>query len=186
MLERNEEKNLVTALRNGSYEAFDALYMAYSPVVERFAYALLKNRSEVDDLSQNIFLKIWEIRDRLDSVTSFRSYLFSMVRNAVLDILSKRKVVTDIDCLPESVLKDIASADVVSSIDTQNMMLMVNLAVSMMPEQRRRIFMMSRIEGASHKKIAETLGISVKTVEYHISKALSSLREILKLLIFFI
>lgn len=187
MIEQFEEKRLVSEMKNGSHEAFDTLYMAYSPLVERFAYALLKNRSEVDDLSQNIFLKIWEIRDRLDSVKSFRSYLFAMVRHAVMDEMSKRKRTSaDIDFLPESVLKDVSSADALSSMDTRNMMLMVNLAVSLMPEQRRRVFVMSRQDGASHKKIAETLGISVKTVEYHISKALSTLRDILKIMIFFI
>lgn len=185
MIEQFEEKRLVLEIKNGSHEAFDTLYMAYSPLVERFAYALLKNKSEVDDLSQNIFLKIWEIRDRLDSVKSFRSYLFAMVRHAVMDEMSKRTS-ADIDLLPESVLKDVSSADALSSVDTRNMMLMVNLAVSLMPEQRRRVFVMSRQDGASHKEIAEALGISVKTVEYHISKALSTLRDILKIMIFFI
>lgn len=154
MIELFEEKKLVSALKNGSYEAFDALYMAYSPLVERFAYALLKNRSEVEDLSQNVFLKLWEIRSRLDSVNSFRSYLFTMVRNAIMDVLS--------------------------SIDARKMGLIINMAVSLMPEQRRKVFMMSRKEGASHKEIAASLGISVKTVEYHISKALSTLREIVE------
>lgn len=186
MIEQIEERKLIAAIKSGSYEAFDTLYMAYAPLVERFAYALLKNRQEVDDLSQNIFLKIWEIRDRLDSVNSFRSYLFTMVRNAVLDVISRRKVATDIDLLPESVLKDVSSADDLSSIDAHNMTIMINLAVSLMPKQRRKVFLMSRMEGASHKEIAESLGISVKTVEYHISKALSSLRDIMKILIFFI
>lgn len=180
MIELFEEKKLVSALKNGSYEAFDALYMAYSPLVERFAYALLKNRSEVEDLSQNVFLKLWEIRSRLDSVNSFRSYLFTMVRNAIIDVLSKRKTSPDINLLPEAVLKDVSSADVLSSIDARKMGLIINMAVSLMPEQRRKVFIMSRKEGASHKEIAASLGISVKTVEYHISKALSTLREIVE------
>lgn len=186
MIGHEQEILLIEELKNGSYEAFDALYMSYSPVVERFAYAILKNRQEVDDLSQNIFLKIWEIRSSLCDVRSFRSYLFAMVRNAVVDILSRRKVVLCPDQLSERVLEDIDNPTVLEKIDARNLMMMINIAVSAMPEQRRKVFTMSREDNMTHKEIADALGISVKTVEYHISKALSTLREMTKILTFFI
>lgn len=186
MIGHEQELMLIEELQNGSYEAFDALYMAYSPMVERFAYAILKNRQEVDDLSQNIFLKVWEIRTSLRDIRSFRSYLFAMVRNAVIDILSRRKVVLCPDQLSERVLEDIDNPTVLEKIDAHNLLLMVNIAVSAMPEQRRKVFTMSREKNMTHKEIADVLGISVKTVEYHISKALATLREMTKILIFFI
>ena len=65
-------------------------------------------------------------------------------------------------------------------------MVMIDQAVSVMPEQRRAVFTLSRKHNLSHKEIAEKLGISVKTVEYHISKALSSLRYMIKILVFLI
>lgn len=186
MIGHEQEILLIEELKNGSYEAFDALYMSYSPVVERFAYAILKNRQEVDDLSQNIFLKIWEIRSSLCDVRSFRSYLFAMVRNAVVDILSRRKVVLCSDEFSERILMDIENVNVLERLDAHNLILMINIAVSTMPEQRRKVFSMSREKNMTHKEIADALGISVKTVEYHISKALSTLREMTKILTFFI
>ena len=81
---------------------------------------------------------------------------------------------------------DIENATVLEKMDAHNLLLMINIAVSAMPEQRRKVFTMSREKNMTHKEIAETLGISVKTVEYHISKALSTLREMTKILVFFI
>ena len=78
-------------LSEGSYEAFDTLYMRYSPIVEQFALSLLKRKEEADDITQNIFLKIWENRSSMSGVHSFRAYLFKMVRNAVYDTFSRRK-----------------------------------------------------------------------------------------------
>jgi RNA polymerase sigma-70 factor (ECF subfamily) len=65
-------------------------------------------------------------------------------------------------------------------MDVENFKVFINIAVSLMPEQRRKVFVMSTIKEMTHKEIAESLGISVKTVEYHISKALASIREIMK------
>lgn len=181
-----QERRLIDELSYGSYEAFDALYMQYSPLVERFAYALLKNKQEVDDVSQSLFLKLWEVRGKLTDVKSLRSYLFIMCRNAVMDALARRKVTVASASFPDTVLKDVASESIIERIDSQNLMVMIDLAVSVMPEQRRSVFTLSRKYNMSHKEIAEKLGISVKTVEYHISKALSSLRDMMKILLFFI
>lgn len=181
-----QEKRLVDELSSGSYEAFDELYMQYSPLVEKFAYALLKNRTEVDDISQNLFLKMWEMREKLTDVRSLRSYLFVMCRNAVMDAFARRKITAASSSFPDTVLKDVASESIIEKIDSQNIMVMIDLAVSVMPEQRRNVFILSRKHNMSHKEIAEKLGISIKTVEYHISKALSSLRDMVKFIIFFI
>ena len=62
-----DDRICVQELVNGSYEAFDTLYMRYSPLVERFVLSLLKDREEADDVTQNIFLKIWENRRSLGS-----------------------------------------------------------------------------------------------------------------------
>jgi RNA polymerase sigma-70 factor (ECF subfamily) len=179
MLERIDEHMLVEELKNGSYEAFDTLYMAYSPLVEKFAYALLKSRQEADDLSQGIFLTLWEKRSRLGNVKCFRSYLFAMVRNAVFDQISSRRG-QPIEFISDSVLKSFSQEYLEEKMDVENFKVFINIAVSLMPEQRRKVFVMSRIKEKTHKEIAESLGISVKTVEYHISKALASIREIMK------
>ena len=171
-------------LSEGSYEAFDTLYMRYSPIVEQFALSLLKRKEEADDITQNIFLKIWENRSSMSGVHSFRAYLFKMVRNAVYDTFSRRKPTSGLQDSME--LGDILrSEDMEGKISAKDLNMLMDMAVENMPEQRRRVFRMSRRDGLSHKEISMQLGISTKTVEYHMSKALAELRKIISFLILF-
>ena len=62
-MDKQPDELILQSLRQGSYDAFDALYMRYAPHVEAFAFCMLKNRSEAEDLAHDIFLKIWETRD---------------------------------------------------------------------------------------------------------------------------
>lgn len=171
-------------LSEGSYEAFDTLYMRYSPIVEQFVLSLLKRKEEADDITQNIFLKIWENRSSMSGVHSFRAYLFKMVRNAVYDTFSRRKPTSGLQDSME--LGDILrSEDMEGKISAKDLNMLMNMAVENMPEQRRRVFRMSRRDGLSHKEISMQLGISTKTVEYHMAKALAELRKIISFLILF-
>lgn len=171
-------------LSEGSYEAFDTLYMRYSPIVEQFVLSLLKRKEEADDITQNIFLKIWENRSSMSGVHSFRAYLFKMVRNAVYDTFSRRKPTSGLQDSME--LGDILrSEDMEGKISAKDLNMLMDMAVENMPEQRRRVFRMSRRDGLSHKEISMQLGISTKTVEYHMSKALAELRKIISFLILF-
>ena len=171
-------------LSEGSYEAFDTLYMRYSPIVEQFVLSLLKRKEEADDITQNIFLKIWENRSSMSGVHSFRAYLFKMVRNAVYDTFSRRKPTSGLQDSME--LGDILrSEDMEEKISAKDLNMLMDMAVENMPEQRRRVFRMSRRDGLSHKEISMQLGISTKTVEYHMSKALAELRKIISFLILF-
>ena len=85
-MDKQPDELILQSLRQGSYDAFDALYMRYAPHVEAFAFCMLKNRSEAEDLAHDIFLKIWETRESIGRIKSFRSYLFRMTKNAVFDI----------------------------------------------------------------------------------------------------
>ena len=89
-----DDRICVQELVNGSYEAFDTLYMRYSPLVERFVLSLLKDREEADDVTQNIFLKIWENREFLDPDKSFSSFLYTIARKSYgIDVAEFRDVV---------------------------------------------------------------------------------------------
>lgn len=171
-----EDKMLLRAMGKGSSKAFDILYRKYAPKVRSFCKALLKEdcASLSDDIVQNIFLKLWENRVQISSaVKDIDSYLFIMTKNAVLNLLSRdRHSDSQLDQAAQSVPDDIIP--LIISHDTRDV---VGKTLDSMPEQRRLVFRMSREEGLSHKDIARILGISTKTVEYHISKALSDLRK---------
>lgn len=184
---KEDDRRLLNEIAKGSTEAFDRLYLRYFSLVESFSYALLKDRQEANDLCQSVFLKLWENREHLPEIDSFNSYLFIMTRNSVFKVISRRRhVYMCEDSLPDTFLEGLPIEDIENRIVQRDLIQLVGMAVETMPEQRRKVFNMSRKDGMSHKEIADSLGLSVKTVDYHISKALAELREIIKIIILFI
>ena len=144
--------------------------MRYAPHVEAFAFCMLKNRSEAEDLAHDIFLKIWETRESIGRIKSFRSYLFRMTKNAVFDIFEHKSVQTRYEQ---------------RLLHVEDLLMIIDMAVEQMPEQRQRVFRLSRYEGLSHQQIAQKLGVTPKTVEYHIRTALAELKKIIGVIAFF-
>lgn len=175
-----DERTLLEKLARGDRPSFDALYLRYAAKTEEFLYRMLKNRAEAEDITHDLFLKIWQNRASMAGVTAFGSYLFRMARNAVYDRFDSRVVRSNYarqaNPLPEYELPD---------VDNRDLLLLVRLAVERMPEQRRRIFRMSREEGIANDEIAARLSISTRTVENQISRALSELRKLVTLMLFF-
>ena len=87
-----DEHIILKKLRDGDSEALDILYLRYASKVRDFAFRLLKDRTDAEDVTHDIFLKIWEQRRGLGAVLSFRGYLFRMTRNAVLDICKHSRI----------------------------------------------------------------------------------------------
>ena len=172
----SDEHILLRKLREGDTEALDILYLRYAAKVRDFAFRLLGDSVEAEDITHDIFLKVWEQRKTVGNVVSFRGYLFRMTRNAIFNAFKHRQV--------ES--KYQAPADTDDRVSTNDLMEMIDLAVSNMPEQRRKVFCMSRYEDMSYNDIAEALHISPKTVQYHISGALAELRKLLSAIAFFV
>ena len=169
-MDKQPDELILQSLRQGSYDAFDALYMRYAPHVEAFAFCMLKNRSEAEDLAHDIFLKIWETRESIGRIKSLRSYLFRMTKNAVFDIFEHKSVQTRYEQrLPHA----------------EDLLMIIDRPVEQMPEQRQRVFRLSRYEGLSHQQIAQKLGVTPKTVEYHIRTALAELKKIIGVIAFF-
>lgn len=179
-----EDDRLLQALLQDDCKAFDELYMRYAPHVEAFAFCLLKNRTEAEDLAHDIFLKIWENHQSLGHVRSLRNYLFTMTKNAVFDLFEHKNVRLRYERFHPSV-GELVSEDLSSRIASEDLLLIIEMAVEQMPEQRRRVFRMSRYEKRSYQEIASELGISTKTVEYHIRTALAELKKIIGILAFF-
>lgn len=177
----DEERRYLEALARDDRSAFDALYLKYAAKTEEFLYRMLKDHSEAEDITQDIFLKIWRNRTSIGAVDAFGPYLFRMARNAVYDRFDNRSVRENYarraSLLPEYELPD-------SDIDSRDLLLLIRMVVEKMPEQRRRIFRMSREEGLSNDQIAEQLSISRRTVENQISRALAELRKLVKLILF--
>ncbi len=188
MMDYNEHIT-VQRLAEGDADAMDVLYMKYASKVRLFALQMLKNPTDAEDITHDVFLKIWEQRANLSKVVSLSGYMFRMTRNAVINLLKRRQVIGkySADGNPGAV-ENIGGGgfDYENQVTTDELLRMVELEISKMPEQRRRCFMMSRYEDKSYNEIAEELDISPKTVQYHISNALSDLKKIVNIMLLFI
>ena len=163
-----QEREILDRLAHGDREAFDTLYLHYAPKVEEMAFWMLKSRTEAEDVMQSIML-----------MTRFSNYLFTMTKNAIFDIYSRSLVHEKYESAQLSSVRYFHDDTLDSQVETNDLALLISIAVDKMPDQRRRIFRMSRYEGLSNREIAEQLRISVKTVENHMTAALGQLRRLL-------
>ncbi len=181
----SDEHILLRKLREGDTEALDILYLRYAAKVRDFAFRLLGDSVEAEDITHDIFLRVWEQRKTVGNVMSFKGYLFRMTRNAIFNAFKHRQVESKYQAQATADGTE-ALGDTDDRVSTNDLMEMIDLAVSNMPEQRRKVFCMSRYENMSYNDIAEALNISPKTVQYHISGALAELRKLLSAIAFFV
>ena len=169
-------------LSEGSKAAFDWLFIRYQPKVVAFLKACTGDEEQARDIAQDIFFNIWKDRAKLSGVRSFEGYLFQMARFSVynyydhLDVVKKyveegKKQPEGTAVGPEEKLKE------------RQIKAIVAATVRKMPQRRREIFVMSRWGGYTNDEIAARLNINKRTVENHLTAALSALRRALKYLL---
>lgn len=174
----DKERNLIVNLINDSESAFVELYTLYKDRLIYFALRFVKSREFAEDVFQDAFTAVWQNRHFLNPDASFSSYLYTIMRNRILNLLA------NID--KELQLKEkILSSAIDVSNDTENRIIDAELtdlfekALDYLTPQQRTIFELSRKEMLSHKEIANYLGISVYTVQQHISTSLKVIRTYL-------
>lgn len=148
----------------------------YKPLV-RYGNTFLKDSDDAEDIVQQVFVSLWEKRDQLDIQTSIRAVLYKSVQNACLNKIKHLKVRTIYadEMKATAVYED--SSDFVQAAELNER---IQQAMESMPEQCGRIFKMSRFEQLRYQEIADQLGLSVKTIENQMGKALKIVREELK------
>lgn len=172
------------ALRNGDHKAFEEVFLANFDKVKYFLNGFLKSESEAEELSQDIFVKLWINRLSIDPEKSFNTYLYTIARNAALNHL-KRKLIEERFKDSRHDFEWEASDSSEDILFAREISLLIEMAVCKMPIQRKKIYQMSRNEGLSNQLIAEQLGISKKTVENQLSMALQEIRRVISALCVF-
>jgi len=169
----------IKALREGNHLAFEQLFDDCYDALCRYAYSILKDMSEAEDVVQKTFCKLWDQRETLNIQSSISSYLYRIVHNDCLNTIHQQtshqehnlNYLSSVSTDTNSTIEHIESADLQKAIE---------IALAGLPPQCRRVFEMSRMELLSYAEIAAQLNISTNTVENHISKALKLLRIELK------
>ena len=168
------EKKLIINLKKGDKSAFKELFEHYYPLFLAFARKMLKEDDVAEDIVQNVFMRTWVLRERLDEKRSLKNYLLVAVRNEIYYYL-RGELKKKHEVLHEEAA--ICPFDINSAISAKDMEKDLEKIVASLPERRREIFEMSRNQKMSNSEIAERLGISVRTVEKHIENALSDIRQ---------
>lgn len=158
-------------------EDFLEIYRAFYGKVFTFVLSLVKSKANAQDITQNIFMKLWKNRKTLEHIKSMDDYLFILSKNACMDYFRKasRKKEISTDVFDEFLLSRIVSSpekriDALSDIEE------LRHVIESLPSKRRDIFIMSRFDGLSNDEIASILGVSKKTVENQISLATKKIK----------
>lgn len=170
-----EERDLLDRIRRGDEGAFDEVFREhYAPLV-RSAEAMLHRRDLAEEIVQDVMLALWQRREAFVVEDSLRGYLFRATRNRALNHL--RHAAIERKAEPELSAVDSPDADAPTTLVGEEIDVALQRAISVLPPRCREVFELSRVHGLRYAEIATTLGISVKTVEAQMGKALRVLRE---------
>jgi len=169
------EKQLFLDFQGGNHAVFDYFFDKYYQGLCVYAYRMLKSNSEAEDLVQDFFVRILETRKTIFIDSSVKSYFIRSIHNRCLDNLAHQKVKINheqfrLKMMSEDDLQEYPLLD--SELTKQ-----IERAIQSLPDVIRETFMLNRFEGLSYQQIAKQENVSVKTVEYRISKALTILRK---------
>ncbi|MBS1750396.1 MAG: sigma-70 family RNA polymerase sigma factor [Bacteroidetes bacterium] len=169
-------------IKEGNRQAFHDFY--FDQHAKLYYYILKYTRSEwlAEETVQMSFVKLWENRENLSASYSLSIQLFRIAKSIVIDLL-RRNAVRKTERLPDQAdLHHIFQSSTEQSYpEIKNELEYVRNVIRKMPEVQQQVFSYSRIDGFSHKEIAEKLSISVKTVETHITRAVKHLKKSLSL-----
>ena len=173
------EKDILARLRNGDEKVFEKIFRTYYERLCNYANTFLNDIDEAEEMVQSAFLTVWEKHEQIEIHTSMKSYLYRSVYNGCLNRIKHNKVRSEYGSHYKS-QANMFSGDASEGVVEDELETLMKDAIELLPQQCRMVFKLSRLENLSYKEIAEQMGISVKTVENHMIKALKTLRENLK------
>ncbi len=170
-------------------EAFEDVFINYYESLYGYAFSILNSELFAEEIVSDVFYKIWLKKDTLKIDASLAGYLYKSVYHACLDVLkhNKTKEVYKKQILHRSIENSLSDNNIAIEMHAKDFEKNLRNALLQLPEQCRTVFQLNRMEELSYRDISNHLGISIKTVEAHMSKAFRRLRvslaEFLTLLI---
>lgn len=175
-LHSDTEKALLLLTAQGDVQAYTALFQQYRSRVYYHALSFLKSPQHAEELVTDIFVKVWNQREKLAGVESFPNWLFVLGRNQLLTELRKKILHTsDIAAETNHLPDDLMLPD--RQVELRETYQVIMQGVAQLPAQQKTAFTLSRLEGLSYEEVAQQMGISKRTVRFHIVMALNALRE---------
>jgi RNA polymerase sigma-70 factor (ECF subfamily) len=173
------DNQVLDTIKSGNEIAYEMIFKSYYQPLCRYAYTFLHDKEESEEVVQSVFISLWEKRSMLEIQTSFKAYLYRMVRNSCLNVIKHEKVKKQ-HVAHELAVAEVSYNSVSEKVYANELSLKITEAMKALPEQCRLVFQLSRFEELKYQEIADQLNISIKTVENHMGKALKIMREQLK------
>jgi len=180
-----QQDSLSRGIKEGDMQAFRTVYEQHYKMLVGFAYNILGDMGLAEEIVDDAIFYLWEHREELEIKQSIRAYLFTVVKNKSINEIKSAshrafsgfKNISEEENLDflESVFVD--SKHPLGTLIQKESELRVKFYVDMLPDETRRVFVKSRVDGMTYQQIADELGISINTVKYHMKNALSILRK---------
>lgn len=187
MILENEqtELELLEALKGGSRAAYTEIYFRYKPLILAHTFKRILDRDACLDVVQDVFISLWNNRQKLDPANGVRGYLYISARNRVFDLLSRKKV-EDRYIASLQIFLDQYNESTDYRFRYNQLTDIVDREIAQLPIKMQEVFKMSRTDQLSHKEIAEKLNISESTVKKQVQNALKILKKRLGPLFFIV
>ncbi len=175
MTVREFEQVTITALKEGSVEAINLCFDLYYAALCSTANYYVKQPTVAEEIVQGAFVDLWINRENIPTQSSVKGYLLISVKHDCLDYLKHKKIEEQYSEHFKDTMMD-SYENVFDDLVNKDLQKALNNAIDKLPNQCKEIFLMSRFKYMSYKEIADTLSLSVKTIENQMSKALRTVR----------
>jgi len=178
---------LISRIKSGDQFAFEILFKFMHKKLSAYARFFIRDHETVNDLIQDTFIKIWEVRESLQEDKSIKAYLFRSVHNNCINYLNKRQLnIHQSEEYARNIKESVLSAEqgndyeqLLDRMAQDEFDLRLSNVIDNLPPQGKEIFVLSRYHELTYKEIAVKLGISINTVKTQISRAFQKIREVL-------
>jgi RNA polymerase sigma-70 factor (family 1) len=170
------EKELFALIAQGNKAAFSKLFDYYEPRIYPFVFKITRSEVLTEEIVQELFIKLWTNREQFPQIEYPRSYIFRMATNRTYNYLKSqsRRVVAESKGMSAAILEENSTEELINFKETEAI---INNAVELLPEQRKKVYILSRRQGLNTEEIAEQMNLSPKTVKNHLTEALRFLKQ---------
>lgn len=167
-------QNILFRLKEGDEATYKEIFHEYYPLMVSFANKILKDLDSSKEIAQNVFVKLYEKRHKIEITSSLKSYLFKITYNDCLNYIKHKQIS---DSHNEKFTTQYDTTDFQEFAEQSEQEKKIFNAIENLPTQCKAIFKQSRLDGKKNSEIASELQISIRTVETQISKALKIIRQ---------